>query len=493
MREISKRGGARAAHRDERGHEGPGDPGGSERRKAERSASRERKRGVYAARRRRAAIFAVAVCTLIALAIFARGLFAGDEITGGVGVGEVDVGGMTKPEARAAVESRAAEAFDEVSLGEAGTVSGEDLGVQVNAAAAVDEAYSVGRRGWVGGRLFEITRSNLIGVQIEPELAYDREAARVAVENLAEEFRKEPQNATFRVGDDGKVEVKEAREGRVLDQEATLENLDGALTNLSNEVRLAEGPAPKPSVTTQDIQNLRPTEKLGEFKTDFRWDSNPSRQANMELAAKAINNTVVAPGEVFSFNDLTMDLKYEQAKTFSEGGVAYADGGGLCQVSSTLYMAANYAGLEIVERHPHFAVLPYIKPGFDATVWFGDEGGWGVLDMKFKNNTDGHILIREWVDGEGFLNAEIHGRPTGKTVEMRTEKVFEDPSRGIKWATYKTVKSEDGEVLRDGLLHEYIYAYNPPSPEDGPHYETSAPRVSGWNDPTNTTGWAEVE
>src|SRR3712207_7113943 len=84
-----------------------------------------------------------------------------------------------------------------------------------------------------------------------------------------------------------------------------------------------------------------------------------------------------------------------------------------------------------------FRSLPYIKPGFDATVWFGDEGGWGVQDMKFKNTTDGYILIREWVDEDGFLNAEIHGQPTGKKVEMHTEKVWERPQVGIKWATYK--------------------------------------------------------
>ena len=192
---------------------------------------------------------------------------------------------------------------------------------------------------------------------------------------------------------------------------------------------------------------------------------------------------------MFSFNELTSELDYSSAKTFSDGGVAYADGGRLCQVSSTLYMAAQYAGLKTVERHPHYAVLPYIKPGFDATVWFGDEWGWGVLDMKFKNTTDAYVLVREWVDEKGYLNAEIVGQPTGKKVKMRTVKIFERPQVGIKWATYKKVTNKDGKVLSDGLIYDYIYAYNPPAPEGGPHYDTSVPRVSGWNDPTNTTGW----
>jgi hypothetical protein len=231
---------------------------------------------------------------------------------------------------------------------------------------------------------------------------------------------------------------------------------------------------------------------LGEYKTDFLWDSNPSRKANMELAAEAVDETVLKPGEVFSFNELTSPLDYEAAKTFSDGGVGYDEGGGLCQVSSTLYMAAQYAGLEIVERNAHYAVLPYIRPGFDATVWFGGDGI-PALDMKFKNTTGGDILVKEFVDEEGFLIAQILGEePTGLEVEMRSEKIFEDPNVGIKWITYKKVV-EDGKVLYDGVLHEDLYGYNPPAPEGIPHYDTTAPRVAGWPDPTNTTGWADVE
>jgi vancomycin resistance protein YoaR len=415
-----------------------------------------------------------------------------DEILRGVRIGEVEVGGMTQGEAREAVESRASATFEEIRFGDGvSTLPGERLGVRVDAATAAEEAFSFGRRGWTGQRLFDFLRAYAGGVQVDPEVEYREQAARDAVKTLAGEFYEKPQNATFRLADDGQVEVQAAREGRVLDQGGTLANLDRALVDLRNQVPLAEDPAPKPQVTTEEVEKLKPTEVIGEYKTDFRWDSNPSRKANMKLAAGAVNGTLVPPGEVFSFNEHASGLDYNQAKTFSDGGVGYADGGGLCQVSSTLYMAAQYAGLEIVERNPHYAVLPYIKPGFDATVWFGDEYGYGVLDMKFRNTTDGYILIREWVDDRGYLRAEIQGQPTGKEVEMRTEKVFESTVRGIKWATYKKV-TKDGEVLFDGRIHDYVYSYNPPVDENAPHYDTSAPRVSGWKDPGNTTGWAEV-
>ncbi len=480
MREISKQGGPPVVRRNAT--------------VARRKNGKSRYGRSRYARRRGAALVALAVCAVFAGIVALDALIGGDEIQSGVSIGAVDVGGMTSDDAREAVELAAADTFEKVSFGtgsEAFSISGEELGVKPNAAAAVDEAYSVGRQGNIFQRVSGISRSYLGGVQVGLQAGYDEQAARRALDRMAGEFNQEPQDASFTVASDGKVEVKEARNGRVLDKNETLENLDRALENMSGRVAIAEEAAPTPEVTTAEVQKYKPEEVIGEYQTDFLWDSNPNRKHNMKLAAGAMNNTVVAPGEVFSFNEHAAELDYKEAKTFSDGGVGIANGGGLCQVSSTLYMAANYAGLEIVERHPHYAVLPYIKPGFDATVWFGDEYGYGVQDMKFKNTTDGHLLIREWVDEKGFLNAQILGQPTGKEVEMRTEKLFEDTTRGIKWVTYKKV-TQDGEVIRDGYLHEYTYSYNPPVPDDSPHYDTNAPRVAGWSDPGNTTGWAEV-
>ena len=479
MKEISKQRGRRAARR-------------SDRRDAA-AARRKNSKSRYTLRRG-VALVALAACVLVAGVVALLALTGGGEIQRGVSIGAVDVGGMTPAEARRALERDAAATFEKISFGtgeEGFSLSGEELGVKPDAAAAVEEAYAVGRRGNVFQRVSEVSRSYLGGMQVDLEAGYDKQTAGRALDRLAGEFNREPRNASYTVNDAGEVVVEEAREGRVLDKGETLANLDRALENMSGRVALAEGPAPKPEVTTAEIRKYAPEEVIGEYQTDFLWDSNPNRKLNMKLAAGAVNNTVVAPGEVFSFNEHAADLDYKEAKTFSDGGVGIANGGGLCQVSSTLYMAAQYAGLEIVERHPHYAVLPYIKPGFDATVWFGDEYGYGVQDMKFKNTTEGHILIREWVDEKGFLNAQILGQPTGKEVEMRTEKIFEDTTRGIKWVTYKKV-TEDGEVIRDGYLYEYTYSYNPPPPDDAPHYDTNAPRVSGWSDPGNTTGWAEV-
>jgi len=466
-----------------------GGPSATRRPNNEAARSLKRKRTSYA-RRRRTVLVALLACFVLVVAVY---FLAGgdDEIDRGVVIGSVDVGGMTRDEARKAVRDDASATFEEISFGtgkEGFSVGGDALGIEVDAASAVDEAYSVGRRGNIFQQLSDALRSYLGGVSVDLEAAYDEEKARGVLEEQADTFNEKPQNASFSVTDTGKVEVEEARDGRVMDQEQTLENLEGSLKNMSGRVAIAEGPPPEPEISTAEVQSYRPKEVIGEFQTDFLWDSNPNRKFNMKLAAKSVNNTVLKPGEVFSFNKLTRSLEYKEAKTFSNGGVGIANGGGLCQVSSTLYMAANYAGLKIVERNPHYAVLPYIKPGFDATVWFG-ENGWGAQDMQFENNTDGYIVVREWVDEKGLLNAQILGQPTDMKVEMSTKKIYEDPVKGIKWTTYKKV-TEDGEVIRDGFLYTYRYSFNPPPPENAPHYKTTAPRVAGWSDPTNTTGWA---
>ncbi|HVD44567.1 MAG TPA: VanW family protein, partial [Rubrobacter sp.] len=401
MKEISKEGGPRANRRSEG--------------ETMRMVRRKPRKISYARRRKIAGLAVIAGVLLVGVVAFASLGGADDEIASGVSIGSVDVGGMTRAEASKTVQDDASATFEEISFGtdkDGFSVSGEDLGVEVNVAQAVDEAYAVGRRGNVFKHISDATNSRLGGVRVDLVAGYDREKAKDALAKAAEGYNKEPQDASFSVTHDGKVEVKEAENGRVLDQDATLANLEGSLQYMSGNVPIAQGQPPKPEVTTAEVQSYRPKEVIGEYQTDFLWDSNPNRQYNMKLAAKSVNDTVLEPGEVFSFNKLTKSLEYKEAKTFSNGGIGVANGGGLCQVSSTVYMAAIYAGLQIVERHPHYAVLPYIKPGFDATVWFG-ENGWGAEDMRFKNTTDGYIVVREWVDDKGLLNAQILGQPTG--------------------------------------------------------------------------------
>ena len=120
--------------------------------------------------------------------------------------------------------------------------------------------------------------------------------------------------------------------------------------------------------------------------------SEQGRITNISIASTDLNNCQVAPGEVLSVNeilhDTTQDMRYAEAPAFNGDGSSMERGGGICQVVSTLYMAAIQAGLEIVERHPHSIAVDYISMGLDATV------SYGTYDLKLKNNYDRTVFLQ---------------------------------------------------------------------------------------------------
>ncbi len=131
--------------------------------------------------------------------------------------------------------------------------------------------------------------------------------------------------------------------------------------------------------------------QLGSYVTHFK-QSNKERTTNIELAAKAIDSHVVFPGELFSFNTVvgerTEEKGYKRAPVIVKGELAEDIGGGICQVSSTLFNAVDLKGIEIVERYAHSKNVPYVPPGKDATVsWWGP-------DFSFKNKYNQPLLLR---------------------------------------------------------------------------------------------------
>ncbi|MFC3886032.1 VanW family protein [Bacillus songklensis] len=145
-----------------------------------------------------------------------------------------------------------------------------------------------------------------------------------------------------------------------------------------------------PKVDSELLSNIR-VQRIGQYMTYFN-SNNKTRSHNISLATKAINNYVVFPGETFSFNKVvgkrTEDKGYMRAPVIVKGEMSEGIGGGICQVSSTLYNAVDNAGIKIVQRYSHSRRVPYVPPGRDATVsWYGP-------DFRFQNNYNQPILIR---------------------------------------------------------------------------------------------------
>ena len=296
----------------------------------------------------------------------------------------------------------------------------------------------------------------------EFDVAVSEDRMKQSLGNVYASLTIEPVEAEYDI-QGSEVSVVEGQIGRLIDDGKLLESIK---TGVFEGQREYEVPLVKdePDLTTAEAEALKPTEVIGDYRTNYMtYDDTPGRIENLEIASEAVNNTLLAPDETFSFNALAEPLDYEKTKVIVKGRVDEAEGGGLCQVSSTLSMAANYAGLDITERHPHYAELPYIRPGFDATVWFG------ALDMQFKNTSPGYVLIQQSVDAVGYVNATIYGRPTGKEVEMDSKQVAttkdEDGKPVTEWVTHQKV-TKDGEVLSDGVYHTDTYKYLKPAAEE---------------------------
>lgn len=159
-----------------------------------------------------------------------------------------------------------------------------------------------------------------------------------------------------------------------------------------------------PEVYGKELSSLLFRDVLAEYKTQHSGD--PRRTTNLQLACAAINGLVLAAGETFDFNTVvgerTAAKGYQYADAYSSGATVKTLGGGICQVSSTLYYCTLIADLEIVQRSPHSYVSSYMPMGMDATV------SWGGPHFSFKNNTNYPIRIEAWEE-DGYVNIRLIG------------------------------------------------------------------------------------
>ncbi len=220
-----------------------------------------------------------------------------------------------------------------------------------------------------------------------------------------------------------------------------------------------------PAVTAEDLEELLFRDVLGEARTHVSGTA--ARISNVKLASAAFNGVVLNSGDVFSYNETvgqrTAAKGYKPAPAYVQGETVDEIGGGVCQPSSTLYLACLRANLEITERYAHRYVPTYIGKGMDATV------SWGGPDYKFTNNTDYPIKI-ETVYEKGYLTVRILGTNLdGTYVKMTYEQlsstpfevVYEDdpalapgeevvkvtPYTGYKGRTYRNVYAADGSLI----------------------------------------------
>lgn len=208
-----------------------------------------------------------------------------------------------------------------------------------------------------------------------------------------------------------------------------------------------------PSVTTNMIGTEAFPDLLAKYSTNYNA-KDTDRTTNLRLAAEKINGTVLMPGETFSYNTVvgerTIAAGYKEAAMYQNGEVVDGLGGGICQISTTLYNAVLYSNLEIVERRNHQFVPSYAKAGRDATVVYGS------IDFRFKNTRNYPVKILCTVSG-GVAKCEIYGLKENPDYDVEiTSRVTETTSTSIKSETYKTVR-QNGQVISSERINKDTY------------------------------------
>ncbi len=265
---------------------------------------------------------------------------------------------------------------------------------------------------------------------------------------------------------DGKKVVVPHQVGVSVEEESLAEVLKSGELEFSVPVTVL-----KPEVYTDDLSTDAFPNRLATYSTNYKeWET--SRTSNVKLAAQKVNGTVLNSGDIFSFNQVVGKRSYENgfkdAKIFLADKVVDGTGGGICQVSSTIYPAVLYSDLKIVERRNHNFVVSYAKSGIDATVVYGS------IDFKFQNSLQNPIKIKAFASN-GVMTVEIWGtKENNNTVELTTE-YLGSYARGVKYEynenlapgeevvtqagydglkvrAYRIVKDENGTVLRTDNL-----------------------------------------
>lgn len=318
---------------------------------------------------------------------------------------------------------------------------------------------------------------NQMGFSLQQIIKYMFAEKYKEIEDISNKEYISPQNATIEaVKNQAKVRINFSKNGRKVDKNKLYRQI---IYNLSvkNEKEL------KPTYIEllPQIKEKQLKEKVlcrSEFATTYTYSSS-SRKHNIKKAMQAIDGIIVKPNEIFSFNQTTGERSekngYKKANIIKKGNYEESLGGGVCQVSTTLYNACLHAGLEIVEVNSHSLAVGYVSPCFDAMVNMGSS------DFRFKNNTGSDIILTCCDDGDKCL-IRVYGEKNNKTIVTRSNIVKEiepsvvicdDPQKIGKHDEYK-----NGDIIiypKRGLIAEgFIDEYD----EDGTLIVTRRERKS---------------
>ena len=409
----------------------------------------------------------------------------------GTTVDGVDVSSMTLPQAIEYWDTQVEPAYRETAavLNDGTRITASQMGYSSDYVNTLSAAWNAGCTGSL------VERYKRVALHMESPKSYevsrtlyDSAVVQSYAAQLADQIDTEAKNASLESFDVNTQQFSYAKEqvGRTLDQQSLIEDIEAALSSGGGNVQL-EIAAVQPELT---IENVASQYGMITSAVTNASSSSSNRLNNIALSLQLINGTKLEPGESFSFNGVvgerTRDRGFKSAPAYSGGEVTEEVGGGICQVSTTLFNAAVKADLEIDERHSHSLTVSYVDLGKDAAV------DWGNKDLRFTNTSDDDIYICCYLSEdkrvhiaifgkllEDGITITLEGKKTG-TVEPETEyqlnfmmasgetKVIQKGKEGYSAAAYKIWWDANGNEIKRELLCKSNYKATKQIVEYGP-------------------------
>lgn len=330
-------------------------------------------------------------------------------IAEGVSISEVDVGNLTHEQAKETMDKEINRLMgqtvklivdqysSEVKLG--------DLGLLVSADSALKEAYDVNRKGSVLQKVMA-KLSAPKGIHLSLSHKWDDERLLQELNKNLEGLNRPSEDASFEISSQNMMIINKETVGQVIDTE-----------NLISKIKEIDIFAPVPDIAVQykehlplltaaQLEDQKITGLLASYTSRFD-PTQTARSENVRIAARAMDKSIIKPGETLSFNQIvgerTVEAGYKDAYVIVNGQFVQGLAGGICQVSSTLYNTGLLANLSVTQRSNHDLAISYVPLGQDATVAYPD------LDLKFNNNTGGYLLVRTKVSNNA-VTIELYGK-----------------------------------------------------------------------------------
>ncbi len=377
----------------------------------------------------------VTVCALGLLLTPTRAYAREDgAIAKGVFIGPVDVSGMSTDEAEEAVSDYVDELSGKtltlhVDDGEEMEFCADDIDLYWSNTGIVGDAYALGHQGNLVERYKALKDLEHNKHTFDISFGYDDEAVDALIEKCGDSFDQEKKDYTLTKTDAG-FQISDGQSGYVVDREqsarAVKDFLDGEFAKGQTRIDLTVK-ADVPRGSKEELSKVR--DVLGTFTTSYK-SSGASRSANVANGCSLINGSTIYPGEEFSVLDtitpFTEANGYFPAGSYLNGLVVESIGGGICQVSTTLYNAVLLAELDVTERHNHSMIVNYVDPSADAAI--AESGG---KNFKFVNSTDHPIYIEGRTTPEKQITFTIYGveeRNPSRHVSFESEVIEKIPA-----------------------------------------------------------------